>query len=597
MERLSDHLYLHRDTCNVPVLADDDHAVVVDGGAGEVLARLAAAGLAGVSDVVVTHHHRDQVQGLARFHGQGARIWVPASERDLIADVEAHWQGRQVDNNYNTRQDRFSLATSVPVEGSLPPYVPTAVGGSVVTAIPMPGHTVGSVGYLVEVDGLRVAFTGDLLYGSGKVWSLAATQWSYAGGEGLAATVLSLLDLRDRKVDLVVPSHGAPMFDPAGAIDLAVERLLALLDLRGQHRNLLDRRARPFTRVLPHLLHNRVAHANSYLLLSEEGTALAIDVGYDFDIGLAAGTDRAARQPWLYTLGTLHEEFGVDRIDVAIPTHHHDDHVAGLNLLRDVEGTSVWSAARVAEVIQDPRAHDLPCTWYDPIPVDRVLAESVPISWNEYELVLHPLPGHTRHQVAIEVEVDGQRVLATGDQHTGEGWLNYVYQNRYRIGDYVDSGQLYVEREPDLFLTGHWGPHTVDAAMRTEFAERGVRLAALHRDLLPLDDLDLGAEGFAARIHPYRSTIDADEVAMLDVTVHNPFDHEASVRLRIDVPPGWRATPHEVAVLIDANASRTVPVAVTPGAGGPTRRAVILADVTVDGQRLGQQAEALVDVQ
>ena len=40
---------------------------------------------------------------------------------------------------------------------------------------------------------------------------------------------------------------------------------------------------------------------------------------------------------------SLQREFGVSRIDVAIPTHYHDDHVAGFNLLREVEGTEVWA--------------------------------------------------------------------------------------------------------------------------------------------------------------------------------------------------------------------------------------------------------------
>ena len=46
--------------------------------------------------------------------------------------------------------------------------------------------------------------------GPGQVWSLAATQWTYNGGEGLAATILSLLDLKDRQPTLLLPSHGEP---------------------------------------------------------------------------------------------------------------------------------------------------------------------------------------------------------------------------------------------------------------------------------------------------------------------------------------------------------------------------------------------------
>ena len=101
-----------------------------------------------------------------------------------------------------------------------------------------------------------------------------------------------------------------------------------------------------------------------------------------------------------------------------IPTHYHDDHVAGLDLLRDVEGTEVWAPENVAPILLEPSRYDLPCLWFHSIDVDRVLTLGEPLRWHEYELLLHPLPGHTLYAVAIEVEVDGKRILATGDQQS-----------------------------------------------------------------------------------------------------------------------------------------------------------------------------------
>src|SRR5690606_25923666 len=200
-------------------------------------------------------------------------------------------------NNYNTREDRFTIVSSVPIAGTLQEYVPVRYGGVTVTAIPLPGHTVGSVGFLVDVDGQSVAFTGDLIAGPGKVWSLAATQWAYGSGQGLAMSWLSLMDLKQRGVDLIAPSHGPVMDDPAGAIDLTAARLRALLDLRGEHLRLGERWEQPYVDVLPHLLYNRSAHCRNYVLLSDSGKALLLDFGYDFEAGLPAGTDRASRRP------------------------------------------------------------------------------------------------------------------------------------------------------------------------------------------------------------------------------------------------------------------------------------------------------------
>ena len=50
---------------------------MVDFGSGAVLDHVHELGVEQVTDVLVTHHHRDQVQGLARARTAGARIWVP----------------------------------------------------------------------------------------------------------------------------------------------------------------------------------------------------------------------------------------------------------------------------------------------------------------------------------------------------------------------------------------------------------------------------------------------------------------------------------------------------------------------------------------
>jgi glyoxylase-like metal-dependent hydrolase (beta-lactamase superfamily II) len=294
------------------------------------------------------------------------------------------------------------------------------------------------VSYLVEVDGRRVAFAGDLIYGPGKVWSLAATQWSYTGMEGAAATALSLQLLADRSPDLVLPSHGRPIDDPPAAFALLDRRLQALVDLRRYEPWDLTRwRREPYQEVTPHLLVNRSSTATSYVLLSDSGAALLLDYGFDMTTGLPAGHDRSARRPWLASLDALRRRHGVDRVEVAMPTHYHDDHVAGFNMLRDVEGAEVWAADTVAPVLESPTRFDLPCLWYDPIPVDRVIRVGQPVRWREYELTMFPLPGHTLYAVAIAVEVDGVRAVATGDQQDG-GWvegqraefLNWQYKNR-----------------------------------------------------------------------------------------------------------------------------------------------------------------------
>src|SRR5690606_41857506 len=109
-------------------------------------------------------------------------------------------------------------------------------------------------------------------------------------------------------------------------------------------------------------------------------------------------------------------------------------------------------------------------------------------------------------------EVDGVRVLATGDQQAGLGGpgerrevLNYQYRNRCRVDDYRHSAQLYRRVAPGLMVSGHWEPRWVDETYLEMLTEAGDELALAHRELLPGEEFDIGAEGVVARGTPARA--------------------------------------------------------------------------------------------
>ncbi|WP_019179705.1 MBL fold metallo-hydrolase [Microbacterium yannicii] len=597
------------DSCSVYLIVDPDtppgerDAIAIDFGSGVALEYLAQLGIRRITDVLMTHHHRDQGQGLPLAVQHGARIHVPPVERELFDRVEEMWEGRQLDNDYNLRQDRFSLLESVPVHATVPEYRYVHEAGVRLFVLPTPGHTIGSVTYLLDRDGERIAFSGDLLHSPGKVWSLAATQWSYTQTEGPAMTVLSALLLHRYHLSVLAPSHGEIMRDPDRALELLAQTMQEYVNSRRSYPwELRARLEDPFVAITPHLLLNRTSMSCSYVLLSETREALIIDYGYDMTTGLVPTQERAARRPWLASLPALRELFGVTKISVALPTHYHDDHIAGMPLLRDVEGTQLWIPENVAPTMADPWFEDLPCQWYDPIVADRVLALDEPFTWNEYEITAHPQPGHTLYAVAYSLVVDGVKVVFTGDQQEGLGGrdgrrdiMNYQYRNLFRLGDYAASAALYRRIGPGLMASGHWDPRWVDEGYLDYLAESARQVDDLHERLLPLEALSIGPDGQCARLLPYRRRTAMDETVEYLVRVRNPLPEPARARLTPVLPVGWRSSEPQFELDLGPGEESSVQLTVTPAS--PGRRQRLAIDVTIGDLRLGQHAEAIIDVE
>jgi glyoxylase-like metal-dependent hydrolase (beta-lactamase superfamily II) len=598
-ERISEHVYRFEDTCNVYLVVGQNRSILVDFGSGDILDAVRELNVPPIQTVLITHHHRDQVQGLHRAAQEKIHIWVPYYEQDLFyTTAGSHWQTRDTLDNYDVLQERFSLLEPVSYDQLLEDYANYPLGGYDWLVVPTPGHTPGSISLMVEIDGQRLVFTGDLLYAGGKVWSLAATQWSYNGGEGLPATAASLIDLKERQPDLLLPAHGPIIRDPAPSIELTVNRLAELIGLRKQNPRLFKFIESPYTPVTPHLLRSNQNEANSFVLISASGKALIIDYGYDFMTGMAPVTYRAARRPWLYSLKKLKQQYGISKIDVVIPTHYHDDHVAGLNLLRRVEGTQTWVAKNFADILADPYRFNLPCLWYDPIPADCILPLGQPVRWEEYTLTLYPLPGHTLYAVAILFEVDGKRVLAVGDQHQdadGIRW-NYVYQNRFQAGDYTRTAELYQALSPDLILSGHWDPLWVKPGYGDELKQRGLALERLHADLLPEEIAAFGAGGFGARIEPYQSFVLSGSAFLLEVIITNQSRAEALAKVHLEIPREWSVEPVSQEIHLNGLDEAMLQFRLSIPPSEVDRRVWVAADLTLSGHRFGQQAEAVVTV-
>ncbi|MFC4454200.1 MBL fold metallo-hydrolase [Deinococcus sonorensis] len=526
MKQVWPGVYRHTDSAHVYVVGGPEGSVLVNIGDGSVLDAL-PEGLPPVMAVLLTHHHRDTAAGAARAVQLGIPVYAPEGERASLEHPEPYLRQADQPNNYEARPRTWTVPAAVNTR-PLREYHTHRFGALAFTVRPTPGPTPAAVSLLLDLPGARLAFTGDLLYAPGQVSRLAATQWTYHGAEGVPGTVLSLLDLADQHPDLVLPAHGEPM--PSSALGDTAKALMGLLHLRRHNTRLLELREKPYVELRPWLLWNRTSVAHSYVLRSRSGHALLIDYGYDFCFGQPSATDAESRRPWLYTLPTLMARHGVRQIDAVIPTHFHDDHVAGIPLLREAYGAEVWVPENVSDVLAHPERYRLPCLWFEPVPADRRLPLGQPLHWEEFVITPHELTGHTRYACALLVEADGERALFGGDQYAdGDGLgMPYTYPNLFREGDYVRSAELYRQLQPDLILGGHTGPVEPTAEHFDRLLARGQELQRLHQALQP---------------HTTRLIIHAEPITVecgqpVTLTIENPTDSEFSGEVRVSGEAG-----------------------------------------------------------
>nr|MCU0248254.1 MBL fold metallo-hydrolase [Bryobacter sp.] len=397
-KRLSDNLYLLEDTCNVFVVKQGTRAVLIDFGSGAILDHLPALGVQSVDWVLHTHHHRDQCQGDHLLAARRIPVAVPAHEAHLFADAENFWRNRRVFHLYYVRNDFNTLTKNIRVDRRLADYSTFRWQGLDFFVLPTPGHTLGSLTLLATIDGKRTAFTGDLMYAPGKILNLYDTQINYGGSEGIDLGIFSLARLAEQKPDLVCPSHGEPLADPANAILETRKHLTEYY--RFQTGNSPVEEGLPLA-VSPHLVAHYLTTSSFYAIISESGKALFIDYGSASGVHFGnferatAVTDRIRFVE--HSIARLRRDHGLKSIDVAMPSHMHDDHMNGFPHLKRHFGTKVWCYENMVDVFENPRGYNLGCILAEPVKIDRAFRDGETFRWEEFEFEVKHSPGHTPH--------------------------------------------------------------------------------------------------------------------------------------------------------------------------------------------------------
>ncbi len=579
------------DVVNVGVLERNGKRLLIDCGEGEI---------GGPADwVLVTHHHRDQWTGARRL---GARIAVPEAERRFLERAEEFWDQADaiLDHRYDFRPHLFTGRESVPVARGLKGGETFEWEGLKIEALETPGHTDGSLSYIVDAGGRRVAFTGDLIYGPGKLWEFYSLQkrfpgmrGDYWGFGGAVENVIASLDrVMERRPGWIVPSHGPVIEYPAAAaaelkasLRAAMDNYLRTAAWRIYFRGIFPDDRSPMLRPLPEVKYPRWIRniaSTTKAIVADDGSAFLSDCGFEV----------ATRE-----IDRLIASGEIRRVDGIWITHYHDDHTQMVNAAKRKYGAKVHVERHMVDILENPAAYAMPCLFPEPIRVDRPMEDGETIEWKGFRLTAYHFPGQTLYHDGLLVERDGVKAFFTGDSFANFGIDDYCSQNRCFLGPgvgYRRCLELLLKLQPDLLVAAHWGPVPISAEYLRKaldlLAEREQRFAAL----FPWANPNFGLDPAWIRCYPHRQKALPGATVTVEARVMNHGARPMHARLEMRAPAGW-TLPAAAATTVPARKEGTVRFHLRAPDRPERRRQVLGLAAAVDGVRLGEFSEAIVD--
>ena len=599
---------------NTGVLESQGHTLLFDCCDSVTPERLADLGVAMPEMIFCTQHRRPNTAGAHAF--PDARVFVPESERELVADPLGYWEDPK---------NRWHLYHHQP--GPLTPAYPLGIAGGIgggavikwhgftIRVIDTPGATDGSVSYIVRVDDCAFCFCGDAIYGPGQMWDFSSLQKAhgrigdYHGFLGNWVKLEhSLRAVLDAKPGILVPSHGVVMNDPEHAISTLLERMdivwrnytsISCLnyyfpDLFKPWENdpwrmipVETKRQPDF--VLPHV-------STSFGIRSDDGAALLIDCG-DPDVVDAVGK-------WL-------DEGVIMSLEGCWITHYHDDHVDQLENLRERFDTPMMTVEHMAEVIEHPERFFLPCISPVAVPVERK-RDGESWQWHEYTLTAFHFPGQTFYHSGLLVEGHGTSVFFAGDSGSPTGIDDHCCPNRNFLANgrgFRRCIEIWREHKPEFIFNEHQTLAFSFTDSDLDYMDDMLaRRAELFRDVLPWPDHNFGTDESWTRCYPYEQDTSPGSVFEVDVQFTNHADRPIDGEIEPVLPGGWTwdavdgssvKVPAETFGTVDSYVTNSdlavktricVPSDATPG------KYVIPFRITWDERYLGQFRHAIVNV-
>jgi glyoxylase-like metal-dependent hydrolase (beta-lactamase superfamily II) len=581
----------------VYAIVRDGNAILVDFGSGKILKELPSVGVQKVGWILHTHFHRDQAQGDGLAKAEGIKIAVPATERKYFDDVETFWDRKIVFNLYDMRDEFMALRKNISTDYDLKPGEKFSWKGIELEAIATPGHTEGSLSFLLEQEGKRLLFCGDLVASEGKIPTMHDLEWPYVGNSGIAAEMNSLnFQVRGFAPYALLPSHGSPSEKPLKWTPTLIAELSKIYYKYDWSRIAQWRPGQPPGVVAPcqitkHIWQMRQAGFGSgvgYLIVADSGHAMLHDIN--------AGETQYLDQMQKIT--------GFSTIDHISVSHYHDDHVGGINTVRKKYGAKVWAMDHMVDVLEHPAAYNLPCLWPDPVKVDRIMHDGESVVWENIPMRFFYLPGQTEYTEGLLMEIDGEKLLFDGDNvaHPLPGTPligHYGCRNYQRLDTgHVYSAKKLLELKPDYVCPQHFEWNKASHELLECYLRASEETNATFEKIIDQPDPEIGLDNNWASFYPYQVEAGPGDTLRYELRIRNWIYRPSHIKAAIVLPERWVSDPVCVDLTVPAKSVSSAPFAVkTPSSEARlNRRFVLTADIWRDGEHLGELTEALVNV-
>jgi glyoxylase-like metal-dependent hydrolase (beta-lactamase superfamily II) len=609
MQEILPDVFRYEDSCHVYIIRRGDRAIAIDFGTGKVLDELGAIGVSGLDWIIHTHHHRDQCVGDKLAVEQGTKIAVPEWEAHYFMEAEHFFGRRSIFHLYNMRTNYYTLRESVPVARLLQDYTEFEWKDIKLEICPAPGHTEGQVALVWDRNSSgSIAFVGDLIRDDGQVQNLHDLQFNYGGWEGMPQTIGALGYLQTFNPTAFFPSHGDAVEQPNEASERLITAMRAWLGFYGGSNDEPgpDNRVAQLDEVIPGVYFSKYTNANHYAIISESGKAMFVDYGPNYSSGLVSNllhADEGNR----FTPHSMPElrALGMTEVDVAIPSHYHDDHITGFHYLARKEGTRIWCYENMVDVLSNPAAEIVGCTVPIPLPIDRAIGEGEEVKWEEFTFTVHHTPGHADYHMTMFCEHEGRRIAFTGDNifnggsRDDQGRLNTNWNliplNRNRPDDHLKTAECLLEFEPEIILPGHGGPFEIERDDLLKYRDQMAKVPTRFQALIGDRDVNQAMDWYASQVFPYEQSVESGKPVEATVKLKNYDPESANGTITAALPDGWTADHPVQKVHIHGGGKAEVKFTIIPGdrrTGSPGKVPYGFA-VEMNGKPLGEPCHGI----